>query len=53
MYHDDLHQAAEYAHAAVASMTRFSIPPTPINFTIWYEYHAGRDPAKSRSIDAL
>lgn len=53
MYHDDLHQAAEYAHAAVASMTRFSIPPTPINFTIWYEYHAGRDPALSRAIDAL
>jgi diguanylate cyclase len=53
MYHDDLHQAAEYAHAAVASMTRFSIPPTPINFTIWYEYHASRDPALSRAIDAL
>lgn len=53
MYHDDLHQAAELAHAAVASMTRFSIPPTPINFTIWYEYHAGRDPALSRAVDAL
>lgn len=53
MYHDDLHQAAEFAHAAVASMTRFSIPPTPINFTIWYEYHASRDPALSRAIDAL
>ena len=53
MYHDDLHQAAEFAHAAVASMTRFSIPPTPINFTIWYEYHAGRDPALSRAVDAL
>src|SRR3546814_7060607 len=50
MYHDDLHQAAELAHAAVASMTRFSIPPTPINFTIWYEYHAGRDPALSRAV---
>src|SRR3546814_19425413 len=34
-------------------MTRFSIPPTPINFTIWYEYHAGRDPALSRAIDGL
>jgi len=53
MYHDDLHHAAELAHAAVSSMTRFSIPPTPINFTIWYEYHAGRDPALSRAIDAL
>ncbi|HLT78367.1 MAG TPA: GGDEF domain-containing protein [Ferrovibrio sp.] len=53
MYHDDMHQAAEFAHAAVASMTRFSIPPTPINFTIWYEYHAGRDPALSRAVDAL
>jgi diguanylate cyclase len=53
MYHDDLHHAAELAHAAVTSMTRFSIPPTPINFTIWYEYHAGRDPALSRAIDAL
>ncbi|WP_298726703.1 GGDEF domain-containing protein [uncultured Ferrovibrio sp.] len=53
MYHDDLHQAAEFAHAAVASMARFSIPPTPVNFTIWYEYHAGRDPALSHAIDAL
>lgn len=53
MYHDDLHHAAELAHAAVTSMTRFGIPPTPINFTIWYEYHAGRDPALSRAIDTL
>lgn len=53
MYHDDLHHAAELAHAAVTSMARFGIPPTPINFTIWYEYHAGRDPALSRAIDAL
>lgn len=53
MYHDSLHQAAEYAHAAVASMTRYSIPPTPVNFTIWYEYHAGRDPALARAIDAM
>lgn len=53
MYHDDLHHAAELAHAAVTSMTRFAIPPTPINFTIWYEYHAGRDPALSRAIDGL
>jgi diguanylate cyclase len=41
------------AEAAMASMTRFAITPTPDNFAIWYEYHAGRNPSLQRTIDIV
>ncbi len=53
MLNDDMQRAAEFAHAAVASMAKHGIPPTPVHFTVWYEYHAGRDHALGRAMDAL
>ncbi len=53
LFNDDMQRAAEYAHAAVASMARHGIPPTPIHFTVWYEYHAGRDHTLARAVDGL
>jgi diguanylate cyclase len=53
MHTDDMHRAAEFAHAAVASMAKHAIAPTPINFTVWYEYHAGRDHALVRAMDGI
>ena len=35
LFNDDMQRAAEYAHAAVASMAKHGIPPTPIHFTVW------------------
>ncbi len=53
MYSEDMHRAAEFAHAAVASMAKHGIAPTPINFTVWYEYHAGRDHNLARAVDGI
>jgi len=41
------------AVAAMQSMDEFGIGPTPDNFAIWYEYHAGVNPELTRTIDVL
>lgn len=51
MTQNDMQQAVAFAHAAVATMARHGIPPTPVNFTVWYEYHSGRDPGLNHAID--
>jgi diguanylate cyclase len=34
-------------------MDKFTIPATPANYAIWYEYHAGQSPNLQRTIDVL
>ena len=47
-------QAAEpVAVAAMQSMNEFGIVPTPDNFAIWHEYHAGTNPELKRTIDVV
>ena len=41
------------ATAAMQSMGEFGIVPTPDNFAIWYDYHAGINPDLKRTIDIL
>jgi diguanylate cyclase len=41
------------AVAAMQSMGEFGIVPTPDNFAIWYEYHAGANPELKRTIDVV
>jgi diguanylate cyclase len=41
------------AVAAMQSMDEFGIVPTPDNFAIWYEYHAGANPELKRTIDVV
>lgn len=36
--------------AAVASLRSFSLPPTPQNYAIWFEYHAGRNVKLRRAL---
>ncbi len=36
--------------AAVASLRSFALPPTPQNYAIWYEYHAGRNEKLRRAM---
>jgi diguanylate cyclase len=41
------------ATAAMHSMGHHGITPTPDNFAIWYEYHAGANTALKRTIDVF
>ncbi len=45
--------ARSVADSALATMQRLEIPPTPANYAIWYEYHAGMSPNLQRTIDVL
>ncbi len=50
MQHDDLAAATAHGEAAAGSMRRFGLPPTPLNYTIWYEFHAGRNLGLTRAL---
>ena len=45
--------ARQTADAALASINRFNLLPTPQSYTVWYAYHAGRHPDLSHAIDRL
>lgn len=34
-------QVVAHAYAAIASMAKHAVPPSPPCFTVWYNYHAG------------
>ncbi|WP_374634278.1 diguanylate cyclase [Ferrovibrio sp.] len=53
MYGEDMQRAAENAHAAVASMAKYALPPIPVHYTVWYEYHIARNGALVSAVDAL
>ena len=42
-----------HADAAVESMRQNDIPPNPRTFTVWDEYHAGRNADLKRTIDII
>ena len=50
---DPLEQASQHAAAALASMTRLGVAPTPYNFLIWYSHCSGRDPELSGTLLGL
>jgi len=39
------------AHAAISSLLQHGIAPLPQHFAIWFDYHAGGNPALTRLID--
>ncbi len=45
--------ARGYADAALASMGELNLAPTPQNFTIWFSYHAGRQPDLLHAINRM
>jgi diguanylate cyclase len=49
MQTDDANADAHFA-AAVDSLRSFHLPPTPQNYAIWYEYHAGRNDRLRRAM---
>ncbi len=50
---DSLEHALEIAGKALTAMDGQQVPPTPPNFTVWYNYHTGRFPDLTRSLDVL
>ncbi len=40
-----------HAHSAIASMLRLALKPSPQNFRVWFDYHAGENPMLRRVID--
>jgi diguanylate cyclase len=43
--------AVTYAHAAIASMLWHAIRPTPLHFSVWYDYHSGEHPMVRRVLE--
>ncbi len=50
---DNFEQAKKYAASAFQTMASRSIPATPMNFAVWYNYYADNDPNLVRGLDAL
>ncbi len=50
---DSTQQASTFAVSAIQSMEAGNIPATPMNFRIWYNYHAGSDSDLVRRLDAM
>lgn len=50
---DNLKEALELANKAISAMGGQRVPPTPPNFTVWYNYHTGLYPDLTRSLEAL
>lgn len=50
---DTILRTRAVADAAFASLERFAIPPTPANYAVWFEYHAGDDLQLHRTLDVL
>jgi diguanylate cyclase len=50
---DSVEQARGFADAALASMARLDVPPTPNNYLIWYSHCSGCYPELSRRLHHL
>jgi diguanylate cyclase len=53
MYLEGVIEARSLADAALATLQQHEIPATPENYALWYEYHAGHNPALKRTIDVF
>jgi len=49
----DVEYAASIADRAIQSMSQQSVPATPSNFTVWFNYVLGSSPALRKTIDVL
>ncbi len=51
VYYDSPGQAKAHADQALVRMTELGLSPNPNNFTVWFNYVAGRDPELNAVID--
>ena len=49
----DVEYASTVADRAIRSMSQQSVPATPSNFTVWFNYAMGASPALRKTIDIL
>ena len=49
----DVEYAATVADTAIRSMSRHSVPSTPRNFSVWFDYAMGASPTLRQTIDIL
>ena len=49
----DAEYATTIADRAIRLMSQHSVPPTPSNFAVWFEYSLGNSPALRKIIDIL
>ncbi len=47
------HQAAQWCKKALEALQNDGLPPTPENYTVYYNYHAGSNPALNVALDTL
>lgn len=50
---ESMENAVKWLRMAVARMQSLNVPPTPRNFTVWFEYHSGRLPGLTAELDRL
>jgi len=50
-YPENYETARKFASSAQEEMEGYSIPPNPMNFTVWYTYVTGQDQALNAAID--
>ena len=48
-----LEKTSEYLRLALPFMSRYSLPVTPQNYAVWYEYVAGINVPLKEAIDPL
>lgn len=51
MLQDTAELAAQYLREAIPLMVKHSIPPTPYNYALWYNYVSKRDPILNQAIE--
>jgi len=52
-YTEDRDKVAEYMRLALPLMNKKGVPMTPENYTVWYEYVAGKNAALTAKVDEL
>ena len=52
-YTEDMGKAGEYLRLVLPMLSRFKLPPNPVNFTLFYEYVSGKNQALNTVLDNI
>lgn len=50
-YLEERNKAGEYLRLALAYIAKYNLPANPVNYTVWYEYVAGKNMKLKKAID--
>lgn len=51
-YLEERNKAGEYLRLALTYIAKYNLPANPVNYTVWYEYVAGKNMKLKKAIDA-